>query len=126
MARMTRFQKEISGALGDFWVANAKKEVARAVEWADKDAIVEADGAIKWVTSGNYIPDDFCEKLEYAGYNFSREATATKREAQTEASIKEYIENYRGPSEEEMAEMRAVFGTGTVVVDVISGAKIQL
>ena len=123
---MTRFQREISGQLGDYWQASAEQDVKEAVIDADKNAIVEDDGAIKWKSNGAYIPDDFCEKLEYAGYKFSREATAVKRNAQVQKELAQYRANYTGPSDEEIAEMRAAFGEGETVVDVITGKTIKL
>ena len=44
---MTRFEREISGSLGEFWKKNAEEEVRKAVAQADEKATVEADGAIK-------------------------------------------------------------------------------
>lgn len=123
---MTRFEMEISGKLGDFWKRNAEEEVKKAVAKADADAAVEADGAIKWNSNGRYLMDDFCEKLEYAGYPFNREATAKKRDAQNEESIAEYRRNYRGLSGEELAEARAAFGEGTTVVNVLTGERTRL
>lgn len=123
---MTRFEMEISGRLGDFWKRNAEEEVKKAVAKADADAAVEADGAIKWNSNGRYLMDDFCEKLEYAGYPFSREATARKRDVQNEESIAEYRRNYRGLSGEELAEARAAFGEGTTVVNVLTGERTRL
>ena len=98
----------------------------KAVAQAEKDATVEADGAIKWNSNGRYLMDDFCEKLEYAGYDFSREATAKKRDAQNEESLAEYRRNYKGLSAEELAEARAAFGEGTTVVNVLTGDKTVL
>ena len=123
---MTRFEMEISGKLGDFWKRNAEEEGKKAVAKADADAAVEADGAIKWNSNGRYLMDDFCEKLEYAGYPFSREATAKKRDAQNEESIAEYRRNYKGLSGEELAEARAAFGEGTTVVNVLTGERTRL
>ena len=123
---MTRFQKEISGQLGDYWQASAEQDVKEAVIYADKNAIVEDDGAIKWKSNGAYIPDDFCEKLEYAGYKFSREATAIKRDVQVQKELAQYRANYTGPSDEEIAEMRAAFGEGETVVDTITGKIFKL
>ena len=120
---MSRFMQEISGALGDWWKEHAEKEVAENVKYADENAVVEDDGAIRW-KSGNYVPDDYCEKLEYAGYHFSRAATAKKRDIQDKKFIEEYRKHYKGPSEEELIEMRAAFGAGTTVVDVITGKEI--
>ena len=123
---MTRFEKEISGQLGQWWKEHAEKEVAKAVAMATTDAIVEESGAIKWKVNGSYIPDDFCEKLEYAGYDFSREATSNAREAQLNEFFEEYKRNSKGYSEEEIAELRSVHGPGTKVVDIITGQTIQL
>ena len=123
---MTRFEREISGSLGAFWKKNAQEEVGKAVEQADEKAIVEADGAIKWNSNGRYLMDDFCEKLEYAGYAFSREATAGKRNAQNQESLAEYRRNDKGLSGEALAEARAVFGEDTTVVNVLTGKKTRL
>ena len=123
---MTRFEREISGSLGAFWKKNAEEEVRKAVAKADADAAVEPDGAIKWNSNGRYLMDDFCEKLEYAGYAFSREATAEKREAQNAESLAEYCRNDKGLSGEALAEIRAVFGEGTTVVNVLTGRRTRL
>lgn len=123
---MTRFEREINGSLGDFWKRNAEEEVKKAVAQADEKATVEEDGAIRWNRNGRYLMDDLCEKLEYAGYPFSREATARKRDAQNEESIAEYRRNDKGLSGEELAEARAAFGEGTVVVNVLTGRKTRL
>ncbi len=123
---MTRFEQEISGRLGDFWKRNAQEEVKKAVAQADEKATVEADGAIRWNSNGSYLMDDFCEKLEYAGYPFDREATARKRDAQNEEFLAEYRRNDRGLSGEALAEARAAFGEGTTVVNVLTGKKTRL
>lgn len=123
---MTRFEREISGSLGAFWKKNAEEEARKAVAQADEKATVEADGAIKWDSNGRYLMDDFCEKLEYAGYAFSREATAKKRDAQNEESLAEYRRNDMGLSGEALFEARAAFGEGTTVVNVLTGKKTRL
>ena len=123
---MTRFQKEIAGLLGAFWQQNAEKEVAAAVESATKDASVDENGAISWKSNGSYLMDDFCEKLEFAGFPFSREATRAARDAQVAEELAEYRRNYKGPTEAELEEMRSTFGEGTTVVDVLAGVKIHL
>lgn len=123
---MTRFEKEISGMLGEYWMKSAKKDVEDAVRDANEKATVDADGAIKWKANDRYLMDDLCEILEYAGYNFSREATRKARDEQNEKFLAEYKANYKGPSDEELFEMRAAFGAGTTVVDVLSGKTINL
>lgn len=125
---MTRFQKEISGEFGEWWKKNAEREVSEALNRVKTDAIVEEDGAIRWISSGNYISDDYCEKLEYGGYNFSREATKIKNDKQQSKFVEEYSErmkNYK-PSEEEFYEMKCAFGEGAEIIDIITGQKIFL
>lgn len=123
---MTRSERKINGSLGDFWKRNAEEEVKKAVAQADEKATVEEDGAIRWNSNGRYLMDDFCEKLEYAGYPFSREATARKRDAQNEKSIAEYRRNHSGLSGEALAEARAAFGEGTTVVNILMGERTKL
>ena len=123
---MTRFAREWNGELGDFWQKHAHEEAERLMSQRD-NIEVEEDGAAKWISSGNYLPADVVEKLTFAGADFfSAEATAAKREAQTAAFLDSYRRNYKGPSEEEKAEMRAAFGEGTTVVNVITGKKTRL
>lgn len=123
---MTRFQREVSGELGAFWEKHAKEEAAEAARKAAEGATVEEDGAIRWNSNGSYIPDDFCEKLEYEGFPFSRAATAAKREAQVAKELEAYRSAHRGLDAETLAEARAAFGEGTTICDVITGEKITL
>lgn len=120
---MTRFEREISGSLGAFWKKKAEEEVRKAVAQADAQATIDADGAIRWNSNGRYLMDDFCEKLEYAGYAFSREATVAKRDVQNAESLAEYRRNDKGFSREELAEARVAFEEGTTVVNVLTGKK---
>ena len=123
---MTRFEQEISGALGAFWKKNAEEEVRRAVREAETKAEVDEFGAIKWRSNGRYLMDDFCEKLEYACYPFSRKATARAREEADRVFIEEYRKEDHTPSAEMLAEMRAAFGEGAIVVDIFSGKKYRV
>ena len=123
---MTRFAREWNGELGAFWQKHAHEEAERLMSQRD-NIEVEEDGAAKWISSGNYLPADVVEKLTFAGADFfSAEATAAKREAQTAAFLDSYRRNYKGPSEEEKAEMRAAFGEGATVVNVVTGKKTRL
>lgn len=123
---MSRFQREISGQLGDFWKKNAEDEIIQAVKLANEDSIVETDGAIKWKKSGNYVPDDICEKLEYAGFNFSREVTNNKREEQNALFFKNYRESKRKIDSEQKVEMSANFEKDDIVIDVITKKKYKI
>lgn len=124
---MTRFEQELSGALGEFWKKNAEAEIAKMQKRADNDEIrTNMNGAAFWNSNGNYLPADAAEKLAHTDFPFSLEETAKAREAQTAAFLENYRKTYTGPSEEEKNEMRAAFGAGTTVVDAITGKRIAL
>ena len=135
---MTRFEQEISGMLdreiaerkgtenNHYWERSAKAEVEAAVKEADEKATIDADGAIRWTSNGTYLMDDFCEKLAYAGYDFSREATSAARERQTIERLSEYRKQSHRTTAEEINEMRAAFGTGTKVVNILTGETIAI
>ena len=94
---------------------------------ADNDEIrTDIGGGAFWNSNGNYLPADCAEILSYTDFPFSLEETARAREAQTAAFLESYRKNYKGPSEEEKAEMRAAFGTGATVVNVITGERTRL
>jgi len=93
-----------------------------------ENIIVESDGAVKWKTSGNYLPEDTCKDLKEIGFKFNVEATAIKREKQVHEDLiayKERMKNYV-PTPEEMYEMKAAFGEGATVVNLISGKSITV
>ncbi len=114
--------------LGEFWKKDAEKRVIENMAYADKNAEVDADGVIRWKSNGNILMDDFCEVLEYGGYNFDRESTRSAREIQVDAQIRAYKESMKNHvySDEELGEMRNAFGEGAVVVDVLTGQRIRL
>ena len=124
---MTRFERELSGSLGDFWKRNAEQEIMKMQERADNDEIrTNTEGGAFWNMSGNYLPADCAEILSYTDFPFSLEATAKAREAQTAMQLEAYRKSYKEPGEEEKAEMRAAFGSGSTVVDIITGERIRL
>ena len=53
-------------------------------------------------------------------------ATTAAREAEVAKELAEYRATKRSHSAEEMAQMRAAFGPGATVVDILSGEKITL
>lgn len=138
---MTRFEMEISGKLDkevqanggnlrpNFWREHAEKEMQKAVEQFKTDIDVDDNGVATWKKSGNIVPDDFLEKLDWAGVaTINYERTKAEGKRRDEEFFKQYREQQKNRkySEEELFEMRAAFGTGVTVVDVISGQTIQL
>ena len=126
---MTRFERELSGALGAYWKSSAEKEIRKMEERQMNDEIFfGADGVVRWTSNNRVMPKDCREILSHTAYRdlFSEEASRAAEDAETAASLESYRKNYTGPSEEEKAEMRAVFGTGTTVCDIITGERIRL
>ena len=63
---MTRFEQEMSGALGEFWTKHAEEEIAKMQERVDNHEIgTNMNGAAFWNSNGKYLPDDVAEKLSY-------------------------------------------------------------
>lgn len=121
---MTRFEKELSGALGTFWKKNAEMEVERFQALADQgEIILDADGAARWKTNQRYLPGDCAEKLSYTSFSFNLAATVKKREQM------DFLPSRRSrwtPGTEDLAEMTSVFGRGTIVVNIITGERIRV
>ena len=69
---------------------------------------------------------DLLEKLTYIMDKVDVEATKAAREAETDAFRGSYRKANNRRSAEELSEMRAAFGTGTTVVDIITGERIRL
>jgi hypothetical protein len=53
-------------------------------------------------------------------------ASNAQRKKDTEVILAEYRKHDRAPSQEELAEMRAAFGEGAEVVNVITGRRTKL
>ena len=139
--RQTRFQQEISGELDrqvaertgepnkHFWQKNAEKEVAWVLnKYENGELLIDETGIATWVSNGNAIPQECVEKAIYGGLPINAELTREFRDRQTEKSLREYRERMKNHvySDEELFEMRAAFGAGALVVDAITGRRIQL
>lgn len=125
--RKTRFQQEISGDLGEFWQKEAIKELEGYKEDIEEGNITIDDNGVARNKIGRAVMSDLLERLMYLHLpNLNEEATIAAREKEVEESIAEYKRNYQPPTDEYLAEMKAAFEEGTTVVDIISGATIQL
>ena len=124
---MTRFEQELSGALGAFLKRNAEEQIARMQVRVDNNEIrTNINGGAFWAINGNYLPADCAEILSHTDFPFSLEETNRARKAQNEAFLDSYRKNYKGPTAEERMEMEAAFGKGTTVVNVITGMQTRL
>lgn len=122
---MTRFQQELSGGLGDFWQRQAKAELERIKADLDNGEITIDEAGVARNCIGRVLMDDLMEKLLVVTDKADSAATQVAREAEVKADLESYRAVRRAPSATEMAEMRAAFGKGAAVVDVLTGEKIQ-
>ena len=123
---MTRFEKELSGALGAYWKKEAKKELERVKKDMDEGKITIDENGIARNCIGRTLHDDMLEKVAKVSRKVNVEATRAARDEETAKVIEAYRASYTGPSEEDLFEMKAAFGTGTTVVDIFTGKKIKL
>mgnify|MGYP003348563254 CR=1 FL=1 len=95
-----------------------------------KDSEVRFDGKVyRWTTNDRVPPADAIvsygiDKLP----NFSKEAHDETRSTETQAFLANYrkqMENWE-PSAEERYEMRAAYGSGSTVVNMITGKKYKV
>lgn len=82
---------------------------------------IDADGVAR-NSIGRALADDMLEKVELVAPDCVN-VSATR--ATYAAEVREALKGYasRQPNDEEMHEMRSAFGTGTTVVDVLSGRR---
>ncbi len=123
---MTRFERELSGALGAYWKASAEKELEKvAADLAAGKITIDENGVARNCI-GRVLMSDMLEKLSYITDEVDAEATTAAREAEVEASLAAYRRNARPASQEELNEMRAAFGEGQTVVNILTGQRYEL
>lgn len=123
---MTRFMKELNGELGAFWKAEAEKELARVKADLEAGKITIDENGVARNCIGRALMDDMLEKLALVTDKADRSATEAARAAEDAEFLEEYRRNRKPRSAEEIAEMRASFGAGTTVVDILTGETITL
>ena len=88
----------------------------------------KADGykIIRWVSNDRVIPKDIMDKLVWPHKALMNEARDEQTRATLEAYITSQAERTPDQTAEEEYEMRAAFGAGAKVVNVITGKRTQL
>lgn len=123
---MTRFEREISRALGQYWKESAEKELNELRRELASGQITIDENGVARNCIGRVLMDDLLEKLTYVTDKASVAATHAAHEAEAAEELEEYRRNRKPATAEEIAEMRAAFGSGTKVVDVLTGETITL
>lgn len=101
-------------------------QAEHSLDFPDKATVT--DGIVRWNSNGNVPPADCLDLLAFLGFISEADvaASATVRDGETAAFLAEYRRNSRPLTGEALAEARAAFGPGEVIVDVISGVKTYL
>jgi hypothetical protein len=86
------------------------------------------NGVGMWNRSGNHLPIDVAEFAHYLGLPIDLNKHQKAYDEATSKFFAEYrkAQANRKPTAEELYEMKAAFGEGTTVVNVITGRKIKL
>lgn len=132
MNRMNTFELELAGERGEFWRKDARKRLEKVKnDIVSGDITIDSTGVAR-NRLGRVVMSDMADIIEQASKdidcNFDKKNTEIARKKED----REFIEEYRkqqmncGYSQETLSEMRAVFGDGTTVVDVLSGRQIKL
>jgi hypothetical protein len=85
------------------------------------------DGVLYWKSVNRVTPVDTAENAVELGYPVDMDAHKRAREADIEKSLAAYRKaRPRRPSAEELYEMRAAFGEGATVVNILTGERITV
>ena len=132
MARRTAiemFQLELEGKFGPWRQQSAVEQIRDMEDDYDNGEFTIENGAAIW-KCGNYLPMDCLAAVLHGKYGHLVDVESHEKalDAQNEESIRQYKERMKNHvyTEEELFEMRAAFGEGTEIVDVITGNKIRL
>ena len=123
---MTRFELEVTGALGEFWRKQAEQELDRIAEELEKGLITIDENGVARNRIGRVLMSDMLEKLTYVTDKVDEEATRAARVEEVERTLAEYRKTAQPATEEEKEEMRAAFGKGKTVVNILTGERIRL
>lgn len=123
---MTRFERELSGALGAYWKNSAEKELEEIRKDLAEGKITIDENGVARNCIGRVLMSDMLEKLTYVTDAVDEEATKAAREEEVTRSLADYRRNAKPASEEELSEMRAAFGEGQTIVNILTGERITL
>ena len=125
---MTRFDRDLRGEYGEFWKKKAIQYLHRIEEEVFKGEITIDKEGVARNCIGRVVVDEVANALDYIiqDGSFRWDKTIEARDKENEEFLKEYASCNHQYSAEELAEMRAAFGEGTKVINIITGREIQL
>lgn len=95
-----------------------------------EQAYIDSKGVVRWKSNDNIPFEDKLQQFQDDGYitPHQRIVSNQKRTVETTRKLAEYREQMKNhvPDAEEMFEMRAAFGVGETVMNVITGQRYQI
>lgn len=129
---MTRLQRELNGELGSYWKKDAEERVARVAREFEEGKITVDEEYVLRNCIGRVVTSEI-QELVFVGVEFKMDEyeliydrTNDARVEETRKAIEVYKASRKDYSEEEMFEMRAAFGKGTKVVNILTGKEVIL
>ena len=118
----------VNGDLEQFSIGEPALFVNAVLANGGSDFYVDGSNVARWKSNKHVPPKEVLSEFREAGLIDSQiEATSdVARDVDTAAFVAEYRKVYKGPSAEEISEMRANFAPGSVVVNVLTGHRTQL
>ena len=96
---MTRFERELSGALGAYWKNSAEKELEEIrKDFAEGKITIDENGVARNCI-GRVLMSDMLENLTYVTDEVDEEATKAARDEEVTRSLAEYRRNAKPASE---------------------------
>lgn len=125
---MTRFDRELRGEYGEFWKKKAIQYLHKIEEEVFRGEITIDKEGVARNCIGRVVMDEVANALDYIiqDGSFRWDRTIEARNKENEEFFKEYASYNHQYSTEKLAEMRAAFGEGTKVVNILTGREIQL
>ena len=97
-----------------------RTDAERMLDAFHTDTYIE-NGVIRWKSSQNVPPIDILEFWNYIGFDFDYKLSIEVAQKEIEEKINSYKKRNIGKSSETLYEMRAAFGEGVEVIDVLTG-----
>lgn len=94
---MTRFEKELSGALGAYWKASAEKELAQVKADLEVGKITIDEQGVARNCIGRVLMNDMLEKVAMVTDKVSVENTQAAREAENRKTIEPTVRQTTSP-----------------------------
>lgn len=125
---MTSFEKDFCGLNGEYWKAEAEKKLRKTKEELESGAITIDEDGVARNKIRRALSSDIAEMVSMITSRIDRKKTSEAYDKECSEAIEGYRNRRQehGYSEEEIFEMRAAFGAGTTIIDIITGEEIVL